>query len=181
MRFSEDAVNKTFFCVNIAPQDSYTNQHPWKDVEVKSEVKLRSTDGAFVQTGLCSADNVADGALTYRGWRIPSCFWKLICYKDASGTVQVVGFIGENTLTNVKDTAAQTRRTEATTKPRSQEDILKLLSTPAVVGEAWTTAVNMLLVDRNVTKSKLPTAAKCKAALTLSADVSAEWAKAIKA
>ncbi len=32
-RFSEDALSNTFYCINIAPQDPFTNQHPWTVVE----------------------------------------------------------------------------------------------------------------------------------------------------
>lgn len=36
MRFSEDAQDRTFYCVNIAPQDPYTNQNPWATVESRT-------------------------------------------------------------------------------------------------------------------------------------------------
>jgi DNA/RNA endonuclease G (NUC1) len=182
MRFSEDAVNKTFFCVNLAPQDSFTNQNPWREVEVRSETKLGSTAGAFVQTGLCSEDNLVDGPETYRGWRIPKCFWKLMCYKDSStGLVQVVGFIGPNTLVGKADTVAQAQRRTETMTPRSQAEVLSLLSRPEIVGEAWTTAGTSLILGRGVVKSKIPTSAQCKAALGLSPEIAAEWSQFVNA
>jgi len=181
MRFSADAANKTFFCVNIAPQDSYTNQQPWRIVEVSSETKLHAYAGAFVQTGVCPEDNLVDGPETYRGWRIPKCFWKLMCYKDQAGVTQVVGFIGENTLVPIGDTSAQDARDESTKKARSQSEILALLSRPELVGKAWTTAGTRLLTGRGVSPSKIPTAKECTNALSASSTVLQEWSEYVQA
>jgi len=175
MRFSDDALNKTFYCVNIAPQDSWTNQNAWKDIELFTENKLKVTNG-YVMTGLCSADNMIDGPTTYKGYIIPQCYWKLSCYKDQVTQVPtVVGYIGDNTIVNFADTVAQADRTVTTGTPRSQSEILALLKDPSVVAQGWKDAVTSLLPGRQVSPTALPTAEECIAATTISTETFNAW------
>jgi len=174
MRFSEDALNNTFYCVNIAPQDSFVNQQPWRIVEVSVENKLKASTG-MIMTGVCSADDAKDGPLTYRGWVIPACFWKLVCYRDpVSQVAKVVAFVADNTLTNVKDTAGMAARNATVIMPRSQQEVLALTN-PTLVEQAWNTAFQVLTPGRQTTK--LPTAAECINAKTIDAATVAEWQK----
>jgi len=175
MRFSDDALNKTFYCVNIAPQDSWTNQNAWKDIELFTENKLKVSNG-YVMTGLCSADNVLDGPTTYKGYIIPQCYWKLACYKDQVTQVPtVVGYIGDNTIVNFSDLVAQADRNATTGTPRSQSEILALLKDPSVVTQGWKDAVTTLLPGRQVSPSALPTAEQCIAATTISTETISAW------
>jgi len=177
MRFSDEALDKTFFCVNIAPQDSYTNQNPWREIEVGSENKLKATTG-IIMTGLCSANNDLDGTKTYRGFTIPQCFWKLVCYKDkTTGVTKVVGFVGDNTLVNFSDTVARAARDASTKLPRSQQEILALLTKPELVDLTWKEAAQNLTPGRQV--SRLPLADDCIKAKVLAQDTLDEWAKYI--
>jgi len=175
MRFSEDALNKTFVCVNLAPQDSWTNQNSWMNIEVFTENKLKETNG-YVMTGLCSQNNTIDGPVTYKGYIIPQCYWKLACYKDKTSKVaKVVGYIGENTLVNFSDSVAQAARNTATFTPRSQSEILALLTKPELVAQGWTEAEANLLPGRQVAPTDIPTATECIAATTIAPDTITEW------
>jgi hypothetical protein len=174
-RFSDDALNKTFYCVNIAPQDSWTNQYPWKDIEVFTENKLATHNG-YVMTGLCSNDNLVDGPTTYKGYTIPECFWKLACYKDkVTKEVKVVGYIGANTIVNFSNTTAQADRRASTGQPRSQAEVLAKLNDTSLVAEGWTQAEGNLLSGRQVALADLPKASECSAVTTISAATKTEW------
>ncbi|OXA59955.1 uncharacterized protein LOC110844291 [Folsomia candida] len=175
MRFSEDALNKTFVCVNLAAQDSWTNQNAWMNIEVFTENKLKATNG-YVMTGLCSANNTVDGPTTYKGYIIPQCFWKLACYKDKLTKVsKVVGYIGENTIVNFSDLVAQKDRNATTFTPRSQSEILARLTKPELVAQGWTDAEANLLPGRQVASTDIPTASECIAATTISTETFTEW------
>jgi hypothetical protein len=179
MRFSTDAMNKTFVCVNIAPQDSWTNQIPWMTIEVKTELKLKETNG-YVMTGLCSADNSVDGSTTYKGYIIPKCFWKLACYRDKiTRDTKVVGFLGENTIINFSDISSQSLRNQTTFLPRSQQEILTYVTKPELVAESWTQATGTLLPGRQVDPATLPSATECINVKTISAATIDEWAQFI--
>jgi len=179
MRFSEDAMNKTFSCVNIAPQDSWTNQIPWMTIEVKTEIKLRDTNG-YVMTGLCSANNSVNGATTYKGYIIPKCFWKLACYKDkVTAEPKVVGFLGDNTIVNFNDLAAQSLRNQTTFLPRSQQEILSYVTKPELITESWTQAASYLPIGRKADPATLPTATQCINSLSISQATVDEWTQFI--
>jgi len=167
-RFHEDAVSNTFFCVNIAPQEPYTNQNPWFTVEDK--VHRRTTAG-FVITGLCQS-NSADG-VTLDGVQVPSCFWKLLCYKSGSKT-HVVGFIGENALFDRTNLVLQSQRREATIKPRSQQEVMNRNGGDTEILKAWTTASQHLLSNRESNLAPNPT--DCRNQRTLDPAVEQEWA-----
>jgi len=174
-RYSEEALNKTFYCVNLAAQDSWTNQNAWKDIELFAENKLATMSG-YVMTGLCSTDNWKDGPTTYRGYTIPSCFWKMTCYKDkTTKEVKVVGYIGDNTIVNFSDTVAQTARKASTFQPKSQADILTRVNDTSLVTEAWTQAEDNLLTGRQTVLTDLPKATECAAMMTLSDATKVEW------
>ncbi len=96
------------------------------------------------------------------------------CYKDKTTKVtKVVGYIGDNTIVNFNDTAAQTARNTATFTPKSQADILKLVTKPELITQGWTEASENLLPGRQVID--IPTGADCIAATTLSTETFNEW------
>jgi hypothetical protein len=187
-RFSEEAVRDTFYCVNIAPQDPYTNQGPWSTVEDKAHSYLGNnkcfegslnknvligSKAGYVITGLCDLDDRYSP--TAEGYIIPACFWKLICYKDDSGSTQVVGFIGNNTLLGANDAKGKEERKLSTTMPQSQQDIMDVMTRDSFINAAWSGAEDYLLRNRN--EKSLPTAAACKLKKTLSEAVKNEWSR----
>jgi DNA/RNA endonuclease G (NUC1) len=95
-RFSWKAARSSNLLVNIAPQDRITNQQYWKDLELKL-AKFLSESHAIVITGVCNNDVSRLGNLN-----VPSCFWKLVCYKRSSKAV-VFGFMHNNTLTKTEE------------------------------------------------------------------------------
>jgi len=145
-RFSYSAMDNTFYCVNIAPQEPYTNRVPWFTVEDLTNTKL-STNPGFVITGTCDRDSL-DG-VTADGYHVPECFWKLNCYKDNAGITRVVGFIGDNSLFDQTDTIAQEDRKNTTTRPRPQREILAKMDRPYLIEDAWRAADRYLLYNRN--------------------------------
>ena len=170
MRFSESAADVTFYCVNIAPQDPYTNQFPWFTVENVTHHRLASTPG-YVMTGLCDRDST-DGP-TLSGWRVAECFWKLVCYKDSSKVTRVVGFIGNNQLLPADNLSAQNERTTDTITPRSQYEIMDKMDRPEFIQEAWREAEHYLLENRDETGAPEPN--DCIDALTAPDSVLEEW------
>jgi len=169
-KFSASAMDNTFYCVNIAPQEPHTNQQPWRTIESRTLQKFASTPG-YVITGVCDRDSV-DG-VTLDGWRVPDCFWKLSCYKDSAGVARVVGFIGENSLFHKDDAAAKAERTSSTTKPRSQSEILARMTRPNLIEAAWRGAEQYLLENRG--SNNLPTPTQCINAKTAPTATLIEW------
>jgi DNA/RNA endonuclease G (NUC1) len=168
-RFHEEAVSNTFYCVNIAPQEPYTNQNPWFTVEDK--VHRRTTAG-FVITGLCQS-NSADG-VTEDGVQVPSCFWKLLCYKSGTKT-HVVGFIGENALFARSNLVLQEERRINTIKARSQQAVMNRNGGESEIVKAWTTASQHLLGNREASLAPNPT--DCANQRNLDSAVEEEWSR----
>lgn len=171
MRFSESAVDHTFYCINIAPQEPYTNQGPWAQVEALVHAKLDDTTPGYVMTGVC--DNDSSDGVTLDGWRVPDCFWKLVCYKDSGNVARVVGFIGENQLFHKDNTVKKAERSYETTKPRSQSAILARMNRASLIQDAWRKAQTYLLVNRN--ENDIPSPTQCINALTAPTATLIEW------
>ncbi|OXA48394.1 Nuclease [Folsomia candida] len=152
--FERDANDKTFYCFNIAPQEPFTNQQPWSLVESRED--------------LFSPTNV--------GYIVPNHYWKLVCYKDAAGVTQVVGFIGNNTLLRANDVAEQDARKASTYLPRSQQEIINTMNINRVhlFQEAWVGGETYLLEGRS--EDRLPSADECTFKRDLSPEVRQEWA-----
>lgn len=90
IRWSNKATRSVNLYVNVAPQDPYTNRHIWEDIEDNAFCtgkKLRT----IVATGTCSK-NIGE---IKNDVKIPSCFWKMLCYVR-NGEHHVVGFVIEN-------------------------------------------------------------------------------------
>lgn len=122
-------------------------------------------------TGLCDADDRYSPTLD--GYKIPACFWKLICYVDSAGTTQVVGFVGNNTLLHNDDSAGKAARTASVTTPVGQQAILDVMTRDSFINSGWDGAETYL--KRNRGASDAPTAANCKSKRTISAAVKNEW------
>jgi hypothetical protein len=127
-------------------------------------------------TGICDADDRYSPTII--GYRVPSCYWKLICYVDPQGETQVVGYIGNNTLINYCsgcDVDAKAERTADTITTRDQRDILAKIYSDrtSFVLEAWMGAETYLLVNRNETRA--PRGADCWAKMSVSDSVKNEW------
>jgi len=173
-------MDRTFFCVNVGPHDPYTNQGPWNEIEQRHHAKLAEYP-AYVMTGVCSADNNEDG-VTDLGYKVPMCWWKMICYKDPqSRETKVVSFIGNNTIISYSgDSPAKTERSLATTRPRSQQEVLDIMDRDESIALAWSHAHEYLLPERtSVSPSDMPTADECIRTRELDDDTWEEWDRAI--
>lgn len=127
-------------------------------------------------TGVCDLDDKHSPTLI--GYRVPSCYWKLICYVDTAGETQVVGFIGNNTLLDYSapnDSPVKNERRNSTLTPRGQQEILDemLVRRQSFIEEAWEGAEQYLLVNRN--ELRAPEAAQCWDKRTISEAVESEW------
>jgi len=169
-RFSEDALQNTFYCTNIAPQDPYVNRGPWQYVESLSLDHFKKFPG-FVMTGLCDEDS-PDG-VTQEGYVVPACYWKMVCYREkGTGQTQVVGFIANNALVNKNDQYEVNQRWRDVTTPRSQSEIEKVTRT-SYIAKAWTDAAKYLLEGRDAVG--VPDARSCIAAKKVSKETAVEW------
>jgi hypothetical protein len=123
-------------------------------------------------TGLCSDIN-PDGA-TNASYTVPSCYFKMFCYKDGSNAVVVVGFIGENSLYDRNNELATSNRSLETRKVRSQSEILERFGGDVtLIHQTWLDSEKVLLTNREAEQA--PDALSCAEALTLSDIVKAEW------
>ncbi|CAF3704817.1 unnamed protein product [Rotaria sp. Silwood1] len=124
LSYSKDASVNSNLRINLAPQNDVTNQVPWRMIEAHIRCHNNKSPPSLVVTGICPTSWGKTKAVG--GVDIPSCFWKMICYKR-NGQTHVVGFISDNT--KIK----RTDRTEMIKilKPVSQAEILKhLVSNP---------------------------------------------------
>jgi len=179
-RFSHESMDRTFYCVNVGPQDPATNQGPWNVIEQRHHDKL-SEYPAYVMTGVCSDDNEVDG-VTDLGYAVPMCWWKMICYKDpASKQTKVVSFIGNNTLIQYTGSSPEkTERDLSTRRPRPQQEVLNLMDRKERIEMGWYHAELHLLPERTSTNpSDMPTADDCISTTTLDDDTWQEWDRAI--
>lgn len=96
------------------------------------------------------------------------------CYRDkTTNLTQVVGYIGDNTIVNFSDTVAKTARNASTIQPRSQTEILSLVSKPELVAEGWKDAELWLPVGRGT--MDLPKAEECINAKIIPNEVTIQW------
>jgi len=169
-RFHEEAMSTTFYCVNIAPQEPYTNQVSWRTIEDRSLAYFKTFSGLII-TGTCP-NNVQDGD-TVEGYLIPACFWKLICYKEnGTGAHRVVGFFGNNTLIS-PTTIDRAARTADVTKPRSQGEMLDLIGSESYVKASW---IQAGAAGRD-SSTNLPNPTTCITRKSLPDEVASEWGK----
>ncbi|ODM91633.1 Endonuclease G, mitochondrial [Orchesella cincta] len=179
MRFSAEAVNATYYCPNIAPQEPWTNRCPWYAVEERTLSRTKSFP-SYVMTGTCASDNVVDGN-TYYNLTVPDCFWKMACYLDpTTKETNVVAFISENHLIQSTGKAAsRVERTASTTTPRAQLDVLNLMGArSSYVETAWLEAERILTEGRGTTG--LPSAATCVSTKDISVATVTDWTAFMK-
>lgn len=149
--------------VNVAPQDPYTNQGPWKSVEgfVYCMLKGLSNTGIVI-TGVCDSSNEK----TLSGLEVPTCFWKLVCYSDPTDETVVIGFLAENSLMNSLDQNGKETRTTETKKFRSQKEIIAASKVDTM--SAWDRAAKYIFEGRKTTGAfNPPNTKKCAAAMNL--------------
>jgi hypothetical protein len=175
MRFSESALESTFFCPNIAPQEPWTNRCPWYAVEERTQAYLAGTKPlpGFVVTGTCAADS-PDGD-SYYGLKVPDCFYKVLCYVDAVTKKTVsVGFVGNNSIIDAKNLSVERgARMNSTLTPRDLEFVMKL-SKPGMIKNALVEADKVLKTGR-VINGTLPTVDSCMSSLKLEEAVRTQW------
>lgn len=90
--WSEKAGKSSFSFINIAPQEPFINEQPWERLENEVEC-FSEKHRTLVVTGICKNSL---GKIKGKSLDIPSCFWKMICYKDENSVEQVVGFKADN-------------------------------------------------------------------------------------
>lgn len=94
--YSQDAADKTFSCGNAAPQDKWTNQQAWRQVEARAGAFAKVHGEAYIITGVCSDNLPIPGN---SGIEVPSCFWKFVCASPTTksgGKAYVGAFIADN-------------------------------------------------------------------------------------
>lgn len=127
MLFTRKASMSSNLFINVAPQDPFTNKGYWKVIEGHVACFSKRVS-SIVVTGVCpgsigKSNNRLD---------IPSCFWKMICYKDSSkGKTFVVGFLVDNTKIGSNKNAREKRRSQLK-KLVSQSAIKAKLSSNAI-------------------------------------------------
>lgn len=149
--------------VNVAPQDPYTNQAPWKSVEGFVYCMLKGLHNTgIVITGVCDSSSET----TVSGLDVPTCFWKLVCYNDPTDETVVIGFIAENSIVNSVDENGKEARTDATKKFRSQREVIQ--TSKVDISSAWEKAAKFIFEGRATTGVfNPPRAKKCATALNL--------------
>ncbi|XP_037026666.1 uncharacterized protein LOC119067666 isoform X2 [Bradysia coprophila] len=181
IRWSLKASRSVNLYVNVAPQDSVTNQQIWERIEDNAFCtgkKLRS----IVATGTCSA---SIGSIK-NGVDIPACFWKMICYVR-DGQHHVVGFVIQNTKLSSSDKASIDSRREDSFIPRSQSYVIAhaaisptknpfLLSAPDVLRNREVFSLGPGIEGIVSVQPLL-----CAAALSLTADEEKQWKDGMKA
>ncbi len=70
------APEKSNLYINVAPQEPWVNRIPWSYLEGQVGCFMNRNSG-YIVTGTCSSSMGTIG----NGIQVPSCFWKLICYK----------------------------------------------------------------------------------------------------
>jgi DNA/RNA endonuclease G (NUC1) len=104
MRFSWKAARGSNLLINMAPQNHYINTVNWKNIEGNLETFLESKQ-AIVITGVCfnyynytfEEKKKQKEIQKQKSINVPSCFWKLVCYRQQSKTI-VFGFLHINNL-----------------------------------------------------------------------------------
>jgi DNA/RNA endonuclease G (NUC1) len=96
MAFSQTSAAASNLYTNVAPQDPYTNQAPWKKLEMAT-YKGSGIQGldVYVWTGVCGQQ----GTIGLNQITIPLFFWKVLCTQDKSGTTYTIGFNAPNSQT----------------------------------------------------------------------------------
>jgi len=173
--YSLQGNDQTFLCLNNAPQDWFTNQQPWSRVESVVLDYFNSTKAGYVMTGLCDSDAPGIFTPTLAGYTVPSCYWKMVCYKDDAGATQVVSFIANNTITREGNDADKLARRTSTCMPRSQQDVLDNMSINrwGVVLNAWTSGEEVLLPGRN--EENAPLGRDCASKMGIEESARQEW------
>lgn len=158
----KSAISSNMF-VNVAPQDPYTNQGPWKSVEGFVYCMLKGLENTgIVITGVCDSST----AKTSSQLEVPDCFWKLVCYRDPDDETVVIGFLAENSIISFSEEKSKEARTNATKKFRSQREIIEVSKVNTVT--SWATAAKYIFQGRMTTGIfNPPNPVKCAAAMNL--------------
>jgi len=173
--YSDQANAQTFLCVNIAPQDWFTNQQPWRLLEDGVLNYFVGERAGYVMTGTCDQNLPGFMSKTLDGFNVPACFWKMVCYKDDAGVTQVVSFVGNNAITRGGNAADMADRRKTVCEPRGQQDVLNLLSADLwpVVRSGWTDGEAVLLPGRQGPKA--PLASECVEKMMIDEAVKQDW------
>ncbi|CAF1535096.1 unnamed protein product [Adineta steineri] len=117
LSYSRDASFSSNLRINLAPQNPVTNKISWRMIEAHIRCHNHKSPPSLVVTGVCPSSRGKTKGIT--GVDIPSCFWKMICYKR-QGQTHVVGFISDNS----KITKADRAELIKILKPVSQAEVL---------------------------------------------------------
>ena len=122
--------------VNIAPQDSYTNNIWGKFVENKIYNLFIDRFGIVI-SGICTDFiRVKNDLSNQAEFQVPACFWKLVCFKQ-NGQTKVFGYYADNSYIPNNDDLKQKRQQDVR-QIFSQKDILtKTKISETFISTAW--------------------------------------------
>jgi hypothetical protein len=159
----------------MAPQDPFSNQGPWRQLEREVEEFLKVGTVGYVMSGICAADDISNGP-TKDGIAVPICYWKLVCFVNEEGETHVLGFVGSNSLTRNSDTEGKKKRYTETSEPKSQTEVGRLSGQIKAIKLGWNEAGKILIGNRDGAKSA-PDVEKCVKAKALPRNVREIWKK----
>ncbi|CAG7836050.1 unnamed protein product [Allacma fusca] len=135
----------TYLFVNIAPQNGWLNSGQWSQIERAVQCFTKKYSGLVI-TGICPGGVPSPIPDTLE--HVPSCFWKLVCYKSPdSGRTIVTGFIGDNSIPS--DSEKEARKKEIR-KIRTQAEVRDTVGlTNSEVTDMWENSYSALIEHRD--------------------------------
>lgn len=150
-RYSKKATRSSNLLINVAPQDPWINQVPWRGVEGHVLCHNRKYAASLVATGVCP-DSI--GKTKAGGLDVPACFWKMICYMR-NGQTHVVGFLAENQHISPTDVKQKNETKHKIFTPVSQAVIRnRLRSNPTYLESPFAQFVYTKAIKGSVEKDR---------------------------
>jgi len=180
--FLLDSQQSTFFYINAAPQDAYSNQAAvWGRLEKRVKAALSANIGGvyrkgFVLTGVCPTNrpHPSNPALMLP---IPECFWKVVCTRSNTGILTSALYYHTNSYVD-RNNAAQkmARYNEVFIQPvREQTDLQTLANIN--IGAVWDEAEIFFQNEDAAVRSEY---AQCKHASATGTPVRSSVAEELK-
>lgn len=94
MKWSEQAMNESFYFTNICPQNPNLNGGDWKDLEEKCRAITQFYGKVYIVCGAIVGDAI-NGTLGYNRVTIPDAFYKVLLVETSKG-YEGIGFYFEN-------------------------------------------------------------------------------------
>lgn len=93
-KWSDEAMDNTFYFTNCCPQIAYFNQTSWEKLENRVRGWARQFETIYIVTGPIIGDQI-NGSIGYNQIPIPDAFFKAVLTKKHD-SYQAIGFIMEN-------------------------------------------------------------------------------------